>query len=127
MPVVDLGKHIILNFYGCEPEKLNDIDLIRSAVDEAITEMKVEKIGEMEYHFDPVGLTYVVGIKESHVSIHTWPETGEATIDIYTCGKESPRKGFLILKNLLKPKYIDIIYIDRREMKIIQKARIPSS
>ncbi len=123
MKEVDLGMHIILNFYGCDSSKLNDYDFLKKTVDEILDKMKVSKIGEMNYKFEPVGLTYVIGIKESHISIHTWPERGEATIDIYTCGKESPLLGYEILVEKLKPKTVDAIFIDRRTMSIVFKKR----
>jgi S-adenosylmethionine decarboxylase proenzyme len=38
--------------------------------------------------FDDAGLTCVLILAESHAVLHTWPETGTANVDIFSC---SPR------------------------------------
>jgi len=43
-------------------------------------------VGETFYHFSPYGVSGVVNIAESHISIHTWPEYKYAAVDIFTCG-----------------------------------------
>lgn len=45
------------------------------------------------HQFDPHGVTCLVLLSESHLSIHTWPEKGSAAVDIFTCGDAKPRKG----------------------------------
>jgi len=44
-------------------------------------------IGESFHQFNPVGVTGVVAIAESHLSIHTWPEYGYAAVDVFTCSE----------------------------------------
>ena len=43
-------------------------------------------IGESFHHFSPQGVTGILAIAESHISIHTWPEYGYAAADIFSCG-----------------------------------------
>jgi S-adenosylmethionine/arginine decarboxylase-like enzyme len=54
-------------------------------------------VGELFFQFRPEGVSGVVLIAESHISIHTWPETGYAAADIYTCGELDPSPGIEII------------------------------
>ena len=51
-------------------------------------------VGEAFHHFSPHGVSGTLVIAESHLSIHTWPESGYVAIDIFTCGDLEPRPGF---------------------------------
>lgn len=45
------------------------------------------EVREVTFHkFSPIGVSGVVIISESHLTIHTWPELGYAAVDIFTCG-----------------------------------------
>jgi len=52
--------------------------------------------------FIPQGVTVLSLLEESHISIHTWPEKGEAAVDIFTCGDAMPKIGCDIITNQLK-------------------------
>jgi len=55
-------------------------------------------IGDSFHQFDPIGVTGVVAISESHLCIHTWPEYGYAAVDIFTCGEVfAPRQAAQLL------------------------------
>jgi S-adenosylmethionine decarboxylase len=66
-----LGKHLLVELYGCNPELLKKVDAVRDIMVTAT----------------PFGVSGVVVIAESHLSIHTWPEYQYAAVDIFTCGK----------------------------------------
>jgi S-adenosylmethionine decarboxylase proenzyme len=42
-------------------------------------------VGDLFHRFDAAGVTGVVLLAESHVAVHTWPELGAVTIDVYVC------------------------------------------
>jgi len=70
--------------------------------------------GEVFHKFSPHGVTGVVVVKESHISIHTWPEYGYASIDIFTCGNNSnPWKAYQYIVETLKPKRVQVIELKR--------------
>ena len=81
-----LGRHILVELYDCNRESLNDLDLIREAVLKAAIDCGAEVLGESFHRFNPQGVSGVVVIAESHISIHTWPEHGFAAADVFTCG-----------------------------------------
>lgn len=81
-----LGSHIIAELSFCAPEMLSDLAKVREAMVRAAFEAGAE-VREVAFHrFHPHGVSGVVVISESHLSVHTWPEYRYAAIDIYTCG-----------------------------------------
>lgn len=81
-----LGRHILCEAYGCDPEVLDDRDQIETIMVEAARVAGAE-VREVAFHrFSPQGISGVVVISESHLTIHTWPELGYAAIDVFTCG-----------------------------------------
>jgi S-adenosylmethionine decarboxylase len=85
------GPHMILDCYGCPGEKLSDLDLIFNALDSLPGKIGMTKI--MPPHVfkytgkvpEDWGVSGVVLIAESHISVHTFPEKGHAFIDIFSC------------------------------------------
>ena len=81
-----LGRQIIAEYYDCNPEILNDVAVIETAMLEAAKSAEATVINSTFHHFSPFGVSGVVVIQESHLAIHTWPEYGYAAVDIFTCG-----------------------------------------
>ena len=82
-----LGRHILAEFYGCPPEKLDSKESIERAMVAAALEAGAEVREKVFHHFTPQGVSGVVVISESHLAIHTWPEFGYAAVDVFTCGQ----------------------------------------
>jgi len=81
-----LGRHILCEAYGCDPEVLNDRKVVEQIMVDAALLAGAE-VREVAFHkFSPQGVSGVVVISESHLAIHTWPELGYAAIDVFTCG-----------------------------------------
>ena len=80
------GTHIICELSGCNPQVLTDVDGIRDVMVSAAKEANAEVLKTAFHRFQPHGVSGVVVIAESHLSIHTWPEAGYAAVDFYTCG-----------------------------------------
>jgi len=85
-----MGKHYMLNLYGCPFELLNNELFLRQIITEASIACKANLIDIMSKQFHPQGVTVLALLSESHISIHTWPEKGEAAVDVYTCGNARP-------------------------------------
>ncbi|NLP49754.1 adenosylmethionine decarboxylase [Bacillus sp. RO1] len=85
-----VGRHVISELWGCDFDKLNDMDYIeRTFVDAALK--SGAEVREVAFHkFAPQGVSGVVIISESHLTIHSFPEHGYASIDVYTCGELDP-------------------------------------
>jgi S-adenosylmethionine decarboxylase len=83
-----LGTQILLDLENCNSDILDDLDLIKNILKEAASLSGATIIGETFHKFQPVGVTGVVSIAESHICIHTWPEYSYASVDIFSCGDD---------------------------------------
>jgi S-adenosylmethionine decarboxylase proenzyme len=81
-----LGQHLLIELHDCDPSALNDLSAIRNTMLDAARTVCATVIGVTEHRFSPQGVTVVVVIAESHLSIHTWPEHRYAAVDVFTCG-----------------------------------------
>jgi len=109
-----LGLHILADLYGVEAEKIDRVEDIRELLEGAVKHANLTKISSHYYQFQPHGATGVVLLAESHISIHTWPEHGIATIDVYTCGDPSKAyKAMDYIVSKLSPTRVDKQVHDR--------------
>ena len=81
-----LGTHIIVELSDCNADILSDVDQVTQILVTAAQRANAEVLQTAFHRFTPQGVSGVVVIAESHLSIHTWPELGYAAMDIYTCG-----------------------------------------
>ena len=81
-----LGRHVLVEFFECSPEVLNDVIIIEKSMVDAAVEAGATVINSTFHHFSPFGVSGVVVIQESHLAVHTWPEYGYAAVDLFTCG-----------------------------------------
>ncbi len=81
-----LGRHLLVELNDCNREVLNDLDLLRDAMLTAAIRCGAVVLGDSFHRFSPQGVSGVVVIAESHLSVHTWPEYGYAAVDVFTCG-----------------------------------------
>jgi len=75
-----LGRHVLVEFFGCSSEILNDVPLIETSMLAAAKEAGATVINSVFHHFSPFGVSGVVVIQESHLAIHTWPEYRYAAV-----------------------------------------------
>ncbi len=81
-----LGTHLLLELKKCKKNILADLDFVENAMLDAATEAKATIVEHKFHEFNPFGISGMVIIAESHLSIHTWPEYDYAAVDIFTCG-----------------------------------------
>ncbi len=93
-----VGTHCVLELFGVAPKRLNDLAFIRKAMDKAAKRANSTLLGFTHHQFEPMGVTAVALLAESHLSIHTWPENGYAAVDLFTCGEDcQPEKACAFL------------------------------
>ena len=108
------GKHLLLELYGCNSDKLNDEIFLRCKIDNASKLARASVLNLVSNKFEPFGVTAIALLAESHLSIHTWPESQYAAIDIFTCGKN-------MLPNLASQFLIDQLEATNHVLKIINR------
>lgn len=100
-----LGRHILAEFFGCDPNILNNVNLIEEKMTNAAIECGATVIQKCFHMFNPIGVSGVVIIAESHLAIHTWPELGYAAVDLFTCGEScDPKVAYDYLKKAFECK-----------------------
>ena len=81
------SKHLLLELYKCDCEKLNDESFLRCTLNRAAKLANATVLNLISNKFEPQGVTAIALLAESHISIHTWPESNYSAVDIFTCGK----------------------------------------
>ena len=109
-----LGRHLLLDLHGCPAPLLDDIHALERHLAQAARSAGATVINTTFHRFSPFGVSGVVVIQESHLSIHTWPESGFAAIDIFTCGAGAdPARAADHLQRALQATHCDIRNISR--------------
>jgi S-adenosylmethionine decarboxylase len=108
-----MGKHYLLNLYGCSFENLNSLDFIIESITRAANLSQATILNTSFHKFEPFGVTAILLLAESHISIHTWPDEGSAALDIYTCSKIDPKIGCDYLIEKFQPVTHNLTFINR--------------
>ncbi len=82
-----LGRHLLLELFDCDAQVLNSLETVKGALVEAAKRAQATIVDVVFHEFNPFGISGVVVIAESHLSIHTWPEYRYAAVDIFSCGE----------------------------------------
>jgi len=122
-----LGVHIILELHGVDSNLLNDAKRLEEILVNAAIESGSTIIGKVFHKFSPHGVTGIIGIKESHISIHTWPEFGYAALDVFTCRGIDPNEIVRIIVEAFKPKFYTTMVLSRGEPYVedMDESKIP--
>jgi S-adenosylmethionine decarboxylase len=97
-----VGRHCIAEFWGAS--HLTDVQALSAAMTSACGAAGATLLNIFLHVFEPLGgVTGVALLAESHISIHTWPETGYAAIDIFMCGRSDPEVALAELVRHLEP------------------------
>jgi S-adenosylmethionine decarboxylase proenzyme len=104
------GIHLLGEWYDCPADtpELTQAEPLRALCVEAARKAGLTVVGERFFQFEPQGVTGTVLLAESHLAIHTWPEAGFVTVDVYVCNYTTDNTGkaerlFEALESVLKP------------------------
>ena len=108
------SKHLLLELYRCDCEKLNDESFLRCTLNRAAKLANATVLNLMSNKFEPQGVTAIALLAESHISIHTWPESYYSAVDIFTCGHN-------MLPELASQYLIDTLKAEEHSLRIIER------
>lgn len=104
------GIHLLGEWYGCPAHtpEFTRAEALREVCLKAVEASGLTIVGEKFYQFEPHGVTGAVILAESHMAIHTWPESGFVTVDVYVCNYTTDntakaQKLYDLLEAALKP------------------------
>ena len=112
-----LGKHIIAELHGVNPEILDDFELLKKVLLEAAINAGAIVIGDIFHKFSPHGVMGIVALGGwgHYISIHTWPEFGYAALDMFICGNMDPCTALNKILERLNPKHYMVMQLSRGE------------
>lgn len=113
--ITKFGTHALVDFF--DAQHLTDVTTLRAALLAAAERAGAHILTDHFHAFpDRSGVTGVVLLKESHISIHTWPDDGFAAIDIFMCGEMSIDAAIDLLADALKPQNHIVKRVQRGEI-----------
>ena len=105
------GIHLLGEWYDCPADtpEFTQAAALRTLCIDAARESGLTVVGDSFHQFEPQGVTGTVLLAESHIAIHTWPEAGFVTVDVYVCNLQTDNTGkaehvFRVLETALRPK-----------------------
>lgn len=109
--------HLMLDGYGADPVKLNDLSLLFETLNELPSKIGMNKIGFphlAQFKEDEIaGISGIIMIVESHISIHTYPNKEYFSMDVYSCKQFDHQKVIELIQGTYQIKHLDINVIDR--------------
>lgn len=109
-----LGHHLIIDLYGCNPEKLKNIPEVERIMVAAAEAAKATIVARKFHQFNPVGVSGALVLAESHLTIHTWPEVDAyCAIDMFTCGDTDNFLALEVLKREFEASGSVVVEIER--------------
>jgi len=109
-----LGRHLLAELSDCNASILNNQEELQRIMLEAARNSGATVVDSVFHHYNPQGLSGIVVIAESHISIHTWPEYGYAAVDCFTCGSSvNPWKALEYLKEKLGSRAVQVKDLNR--------------
>lgn len=98
------GSHLLADLSGIQAGRLSDCDELEALLRSAAAAAGARVLHSHFHGFgDGMGVTGVVLLAESHISIHTWPEDGFAAVDIFMCGASQPQTALDVIRTALDP------------------------
>ena len=124
--LIHQNKHLLLELYGCDYEKLNDESFLRCTLNRAAKLANATVLNLISNKFEPQWVTAIALLAESHISIHTWPESNYSAVDIFTCGQNMmPELASQYLIEALKAEEHNLRIMDRHPpAKVLKQMRM---
>jgi len=109
-----LGNHYLIDYYNCDKQILSIVSKIEKIMIDAGKIGNLHIVGQCFHQFKPFGVSGVLILKESHFTVHTWPEYNYASVDLYLCDTK------LNVLNIVE--YLDKMFVSENyEIKKIER------
>ena len=112
--LIHQSKHLLLELYRCDYEKLNDESFLRCSLNKAAKLANATVLNLISNKFEPQGVTAIALLAESHISIHTWPESNYSAVDIFTCGRN-------MIPELSSQFLIEVLKAEEHSLRVIER------
>ena len=121
------GTHVLADLSGVAPALLADCGRIEALLREAAAAAGATILHSHFHAFGPgQGVTGVVLLAESHISIHTWPEQRFAAADIFMCGASQPELALAVMRAALAPSACEVRTVRRAAQRLAGEDVLPT-
>ena len=110
------GTHLLVEYLGCPPQLLDDAVALEAALRGAAQTIGAQVVTAAFHRFSPHGVTGMLLLEESHLSVHTWPEHGYAAVDLYTCGASDVERAVPVLAAALGAQRSELLRVERGDL-----------
>jgi S-adenosylmethionine decarboxylase len=102
-----VGRHLIIDLHGAS--HLDDQALIHQALQDCVRAAGATLLHIHLHRFEANGgISGVAVLAESHMAVHTWPESGYAAFDVFMCGRADPHRTLPVLRAAFAPRLVDV-------------------
>jgi S-adenosylmethionine decarboxylase len=96
------GIEWLVDAHGCVPGRLRDRAAVLALLDRIVLAMDLHVVSTAVHAFPGAGgITAMYLLAESHLTIHTFPESGSATLNAYCCRPRTPAPWAALFGELL--------------------------
>jgi len=135
------GLHLTADLHGCAVERpaITEPDALRGLCLRAVEAAGLRAVGELFHRFEALpahgdslpGITGVVLLAESHLTVHTWPEIGAVTLDVYVCNIDADNSqrahtALEVLVNAFAPERVERHSLRRGELAALGRHVAPA-
>ena len=107
----------MLEMFECSVEKIDDLEFVIESLREGARQALTTVVEIVSHRFQPNGVTAVALLKESHLSIHCWPEARYAAVDLFSCGADgNPQAACDFLINAFESQKHDLKVVKRGQI-----------
>ncbi len=104
------GLHLLAEWFGCSAQlaPMCRAEALQALCEQLVRDAGLSAVGGYFHQFQPHGATGTLVLAESHVAIHTWPESGWVTLDIFVCNYSADNSAkaeqlYAALKQVFQP------------------------
>ena len=90
-----LGYHLLVEMYNCDVDRIKEANNLHQALLEFAKRRNFEIKYSYFYQFTPYGVSGVIVVSESHITVHTWPEYRFLALDVFVCSDNADVLGFV--------------------------------
>ena len=110
------GRHVLADFWTDDARPLRRVETWEALLPAACRDAGATVLGARFHQFAPDGVTGIVLLAESHASVHTWPEAGLATLDVFTCGRLDAEAVVQCIRAALRPVREQVTVVHRGDV-----------
>ena len=106
-------KQLLVDVYGCKAD-VDDEEFLLATLEEASDAVGSRIVKKITQRFEPVGVSVILILAETHMSIHTWPEHSYAAVDVFFCSEgKDPHIAWDVIKKRLQPESFELKELTR--------------